>query len=197
MRCRCGAFDPIAAGGECLFCTTNDWTETKMADVSFLYDGDFNTEEAAENAGDGEFKPLPKGWYRCRISSCSAEPTKAGDGLMVVARLDVEGPTHAGRVLFDRMLVKHPSETAQNIGRERYATLARACGLVNPKDTDELCGHLVEAFVKITTSERYGDGNDVTLYRPVESVNGLNVGKPHAGGLSVDSPNNNDDEIPF
>lgn len=187
MRCSCGAFDPIAAGGECLFCTTNDWTETKMADVSFLYDGDFDTDQAAENAGDGEYKPIPKGWYRCRVTSCDTQKTKAETGLMIVTRLDVEGPDHAGRVVFDRLLVKHTSEKAQEIGRERYATLARACGLTNPQDTEELCGHIVEAFVKVTTSEQYGDGNDVTLYRPVES----------SSGLSVDSPHPFDDEIPF
>lgn len=162
-----------------------------MTDLSFLYSDGFDTDKAAAEAGDGDFGPVPKGWYRCTVYSAEPEDRTSSTGndyTHVKVRLDIEGPSNAGRVIFDNMIVKHPNEVAQGIGRERFATLARAAGLKNPQP-QELVSKTIEAYLKVRKSEQYGDSNEVTLYREAK-------GAPvPTAGLKVDSVS--DDEIPF
>jgi hypothetical protein len=161
-----------------------------MSDLSFLYGDGFDTDKAAEEAGGGgDFSPIPKGTYRVKVVQADTKPTKAGNGSMLKVRLDVLGPQHAGRVVFDDILVKHTSEDAQRIGRERFATLCRAAGIANPKDTSVLVGKEVDAFIKVETDAQYGDRNRVSFYSPAES------GVSFSGSSSAVAFT--DDDVPF
>lgn len=145
-----------------------------MSDLSYLYDDGYDTTTAAEEAGpSGDFGPVPKGTYRVKVVSAETKETKAGNGEMLKVRLDIIGPTNAGRVVWDDILIKHPSEEGQRIGRERFATLCRAGGLRNPKSTDELLGKEVDAFIKVETSEQYGDRNRVSFYSAAQPSTGF------------------------
>ena len=161
-----------------------------MADLTHLYESGFDTDKAADEAGpSGDFSPIPKGTYRVKVVSAETNTTKAGNGEMLKVRLDVLGPEHSGRVVFDDILIKHTSEEAQRIGRERFATLCRGAELANPKSTDLLVGKELDAFIKIETDEKYGDRNRVSFYSRVEPANGF-VASPVGGGF-------NDDDVPF
>ena len=162
-----------------------------MSDLSFLYENGFDTDKAAEEAGpSGDFSPIPKGTYRVKVVSAETNETKAGNGLMLKVRLDVAGPTNAGRVVFDDILIKHPSEKAQQIGQERLATLCRAAGLKNTKDTGPLVGKEVDAFVKVESDEQYGDRNRVSFYSAADA------GVQFSGSTGV-VDGFNDDDVPF
>lgn len=163
-----------------------------MADLSYLYEDGFDTDKAAEEAGpSGDFPPVPKGTYRVKVVNAEVKETKAGNGEMLKVRLDIIGPEHVGRVVFDDILIKHTSPDAQRIGRERFATLARACGLKNPRGTDPLLGHEIDAFVKVEKNEQHGDRNRVSFYSSPKPQNGFDTG---ATGASAGF---NDDDVPF
>lgn len=157
-----------------------------MADLSHLYRDGYDTDEAAQNANT-DYAPVPKGTYRVKISSADVSKTKAGNGEMLKVRLDIVGPAHAGRVIFDDILIVHPSEAAQRIGRERLATLARATGLTNPANTDPMIGKEVDAFIKIEKDEQYGDRNKVSFYS-APSTGGLTSAGASAGFDDADIP---------
>lgn len=160
-----------------------------MSNLSYLYDDGYDTTKAAEEAGpSGDFGPVPKGTYRVKVVSAETKETKAGNGEMLKVRLDIIGPNNAGRVIWDDILIKHPSEEAQRIGRERFATLCRASGLRNPKTTDELQGKEVDAFVKVETSEQYGDRNRVSFYSTAQAATSFTSPAPMAGA---------DNDVPF
>lgn len=153
-----------------------------MSDLDFM-GNEFDPNEAAKNAGG--FDPLPRGWYYGRITEAEVQDTKAGNGKMVFVRLDIEGPKGAGRVVFDRMLVQHPSEEAVEIGRGRFGALCVAAGFeTKPNDTKELLGKTVGAKLGIEKSEEYGDRNTVDTYRE------------HEGGADY-AQSFDDDKVPF
>lgn len=132
-----------------------------MGDLDFLASVDLAATSTPDNS------PLPPGDYTATIHAAELQTTKAGTGKMVYVRLDVTGPTRAGAVVFDRMLVQHPNPTAQEIGIARFSALCIALGYkpgAPPKDTKELIGKSVGIKTKIRTSEQYGDSAEVVTY---------------------------------
>ena len=120
---------------------------------------------AASSAPDNS--PLPAGDYTATIHASEVQTTKRGDGQMIYVRLDVTGPTRAGAVVFDRMLVQHPNPTAQEIGIARFSGLCQALGYqagAGPSDTQELVGKTVGIKTKVRKSEQYGDSAEVVAY---------------------------------
>lgn len=164
-----------------------------MSNLDDLYEDGYNTDNAADNASAGDYSPVPKGTYRVLVHSIERVPTKSGRGEKLKTRVDIVGPDHAGRVVFDDILIKHDSEDAQRIGRERFATLCRACGVTNPDTTDALLGNEVNAFIKVETDAEYGDRNKVSFYSAPKSGNGLSTN----GAKKGFDQSFNDDDIPF
>jgi hypothetical protein len=115
---------------------------------------------------------LPAGSYTGVIETADVQPTKKGDGEMVVVKVKIDGPSHAGMVIFDRLLTQHPNAKAEQIGQKRLAQLIVAIGKTAVNDTDELIGKRVGLTVKVTESEQYGEGNDVTAYKIPSLVKG-------------------------
>lgn len=154
-----------------------------MSDLDFLKD--FNATEIASAANTGDYEPLPPGKYYGRVTQAEVQTTKKGDGKMVFVRLDIEGPSGAGRVVFDRMLVAHPNPTAVEIGQGRFGALCIAAGFTaKPADTQEFLGKVVAFKLKVEKSQQYGDRNAVVTFAK------------HDGAQGPTTPFN-DDDIPF
>lgn len=158
-------------------------------DLDFLGD-DFDPQAAADKGGDGDFTPLPPGWYYGRVTEIEVQDTKAGNGKMVYARIDIEGPSHAGRVVFDRMIVKHPSRDAVDIGQARFGNLCLAAGFEKkPSQTKALLGKVVGVKLKTEKSKEYGDKSVPVSYGAPKTSNGADT--------SFNPDEFNDDDIGF
>jgi len=155
-----------------------------MSDLDFL--GEFDPKTEADKAGgDGDYSPLKPGDYQVRVTEADVQATKAGDGKYIYVRLDVEGPTGAGRVVFDRMIVLHPNPTAVEIGKGRFAQLCVAAGFEKkPGGTKALIGKAVTAKLKVEKSKQYGDRNAVQSFKAPSGDAGPAVAF-------------NDDDVPF
>ena len=153
--------------------------------------------------GDGDFAPMPAGWYRGKIEESDIKPTNAGTGKYVWLQIRIVGPTHANRVVFDQINVVNPSETAMQIGRRQLANLARAVGVPRFDDTAQLHGKVLEVKLKINRSQEYGDKNQVAAYRAVNdmledtSFSGGGTGSAQPQTQPQPSGSFSDDEIPF
>ncbi len=133
-------------------------------DLEFLYKTGFD-QQSANDRGDG-FEPLPPGWYRVQVRSGEICSTRAGDGKYIKLRLDIEGPSHAGRVVFTNINVVNSSATAQEIGQAQFARLLTSAGLESPKDLSLLVGKSVEAKLTIRPAkDGYEASNDVQSFR--------------------------------
>ena len=70
----------------------------------------FNADELPQ--GNGNYDPLPPGWYTATITAAELKPTKDGSGQYIKVRYDITGPTHQGRVVFGNLNIKNASAKA-------------------------------------------------------------------------------------
>jgi hypothetical protein len=120
--------------------------------------------------GNGNFDPLPAGWYTATISQSELTDTKAGTGQYIKLRYDITGPTHQGRVVFGNLNIKNPNPKAEEIGRQQLGDIMRAIGLAKVTDTDQLIGGSLSIKLEIKRSEQYGDGNEVKGFKSATSA---------------------------
>lgn len=127
---------------------------------------DFNTAEYDDFEGGGSFEPIPEGEYEMMCEEAEDKETKSG-GTMIKAKFRVLGPTHSNRVIFSNFNVVNRSEKAQEIGRRQIATWARAVGLPNASDTDQLLNRPFIGVVDIEAGDdKYGPQNRIQGFKP-------------------------------
>ena len=126
----------------------------------------FDVNELPESQGD--FAPIPEGWYNAIINKADIKPTKDGTGQYIAIRYDITGPTHQGRVVFGNVIIKNKSSQAEEIGRQALGSIMRAIGLARVEDTDQLIGGNLQIKVSIRTQEGYEPTNDVRGYKAIE-----------------------------
>lgn len=113
----------------------------------------------------GNYDPIPEGNYDVIIKSAGLSPTKDGTGQYIKIRLDVIGPTHAGRVLFSNLNIKNKSAAAENIGRQQLRSIMQAIGISVVNDTDQLIGGTLSVKVGIRAADgQYPSENDIKSY---------------------------------
>lgn len=114
------------------------------------------------------YSSLPEGDYAVTVKGAEVKQTKAGNGTYLRLRLDVTGPTHAGRVLFANVTLQNPNEKAEEIGRRQMGDIMRALRINTFSDTDQLIGGNLRVKVVATKSDQYGDGNEVKSFKSLE-----------------------------
>ena len=115
--------------------------------------------------GNGNFDPLPPGWYHANITGAELKNTKAGNGQYIAIRYDITGPSHQGRVVFGNLNIKNPNPKAEEIGRMELGNLMRAIGLAKVTDTDQLIGSSLQIKLDIRHQEGYEPNNDVKGFK--------------------------------
>lgn len=136
--------------------------------MSFL--GETFDTETLPQPEQGNFEPLPAGWYQAKITKAEVRETKAGTGNYIAVRYDITGPTHQGRVVFGNLNIKNPSSESERIGREQLGELMRAIGLTRVQDSDELIGGELSIKLKVRQSDKYGDSNDVAGFKAIQGA---------------------------
>ena len=151
-----------------------------MSKLSVAIKGDVNA------GNDGDFGPIPDGWYAVKIAGAEIKQTKAGTGNYVSVQFSVTGPTHANRRVFSIYNIQNPNAEAEKIGLAELARLAGACGIEKLDDTDQLIGMHCEVKVATQKSIEYGDKNVVKGAREGAVKNVPAVALPSFG-----------DDVPF
>ena len=128
--------------------------------MAFLNE-EFNVNELPQ--GNGNFEPLPAGWYTATISQSELKATKAGNGQYIKLRYDITGPSHQGRVVFGNLNIKNASTKAEEIGRQQLGEIMRAIGLAKVSDTDQLIGGNLGIKLSVRTGEYAG--NEIKAFR--------------------------------
>jgi hypothetical protein len=123
----------------------------------------FNSTEVPEDEG---FKPLPEGEYTVQIIQSEMKETKAGTGHFLELRMQVLDGDHVGRLLFDRLNLINPNETAVKIAQRTLADICEATGVLEVEDSEEL--HGIEMIAKVVIKPAQGDwpeGNEIKKYK--------------------------------
>lgn len=118
--------------------------------------------------GNGNYEPLPPGWYHANITGAELKSTKAGNGQYIAVRYDITGPTHQGRVVFGNLNIKNPNPKAEEIGRMELGNLMRAIGLAKVTDTDQLIGGSLSIKLDLSAAtEQYAAQNEVKGFKAI------------------------------
>jgi hypothetical protein len=151
---------------------------------------DVNTLPTGNN---GDFTPLPAGWYNATITKAELRDTNDKTGQYISVRYDITGPTHQGRVVFGNLNIKNKSTKAEEIGRSDLGSLMRAINLARVTDTDQLIGGNLSIKLDIrpsrtdaSTGKTYEPSNDVKAYRASEGSTAPKMASaPNDGGKSA------------
>jgi hypothetical protein len=124
----------------------------------------FNVQELPKSE-NGNYEPLPAGWYSASITAAEIKPTKSGTGEYISVRYDIVGPSHQGRVVFGTFNIRNASPKAEEIGQQQLGELMTAINLPQLSDTDQLIGSNVQIKLAVERNEQYGDKNQVKAYK--------------------------------
>jgi hypothetical protein len=92
----------------------------------------------ADQHEDPGFDPIPQGKYQACVTDSEMKSTKAGDGQYLSLKLQVLDGDYKGRVLFENLSLDHKNQDAAKIARGKLASICRAVGVHQPKDSKEL-----------------------------------------------------------
>lgn len=110
------------------------------------------------------YDPLPAGWYDVTITNAELATTKSG-GTMIKVRFDVTGPNYQGRVVFGNINIRNANPKAEEIGMQQLGDIARAIGLSQVSDTDQLIGGHLAIKLTIKQDDQYGPQNEIKGYK--------------------------------
>ncbi|MCA9267838.1 MAG: DUF669 domain-containing protein, partial [Planctomycetales bacterium] len=131
------------------------------------------------NAGEVEpasdFDPLPAGKYLAVITESETKANKAGTGSYLQFTFQIIDGEHKGRLLWGRLNLDNPNQTAVKIARGELSAICRAVGVMQPKDSVEL--HDLPLVIKVKCKKRPDTAeiaNEIAGYEKKESA----AGKP-------------------
>ena len=131
----------------------------------------FEILEPTENE-ERSFEPLPDGWYKAAVMDEELRTSAAGNEMLYM-NFEITEPEHEGRRVWNNFNLWHPKPDVVEIAQRQFSDLARACGLSNCRDSEELIGLHLDVQLKIEPGNgQYGPKNKIVAYRaaPAASV---------------------------
>ena len=125
----------------------------------------------AEPQEDNSYDVLPVGIYTAKVRKAEVKEAKTPGNFYINLQVEITGPTHAGRIVFDILNVQNANATAQDIGQRAFANLRAAIGVGEIDDTDELVnGRDFEVSLGIEKDAQYGDRNKIKYYKALAGM---------------------------
>lgn len=112
---------------------------------------DANTVEPA-----GDFDPIPAGKYLAVITDSEMKPTKAGTGNYLQLTFQVIEGEYRNRLLWARLNLDNPNDTARKIAQGELSAICRAVGVLAPSDSLEL--HNLPLVIHVRCKKRSDTG---------------------------------------
>jgi len=106
-----------------------------------------------------EFEPIPAGKYPAVITDSEFKETKAGTGTYLQLAFEIIDGEYKGRLLWSRLNLDNPNETAVKIAQQELSSICRAIGVLTPQDSAEL--HNLPLVVHVRCRKR-PDTDDIT-----------------------------------
>ena len=123
---------------------------------------------AVEPAGD--FEPIPAGKYLAVISDSEMKPTKAGTGSYLQLTFQITDSPCVNRLLWARLNLDNPTETARKIAQGELSAICRAVGVLAPNDSVDL--HNLPLVIHVKCKKRSDTGeivNEIKGYSKKET----------------------------
>ena len=118
----------------------------------------------------GDFEPIPAGKYLAVITESGMKPTKAGTGSYLQLTFQVIDGEYRNRLLWARLNLDNPNDTARKIAQGELSAICRAVGVLSPNDSVEL--HNLPLVINVRCKKRNDTGeivNEVKGYAKKET----------------------------
>jgi len=114
----------------------------------------YNPQEHEPDNG-GEFELIPKGDYDAVIVASEIKETKAGNGHYLKLEVEILGPTHNGRKIWEQLNIDNPNKVAVEIANRQLRSICDAVGMGNQmiRDSEELHDRPLVVRIKHETYE--------------------------------------------
>ena len=117
------------------------------------------------------FDVLPAGDYPVIITDSELKQTKNGAGQYLSLTLEIQGGEFAGRKLFDRLNLRNPSKTTQEIAERQLAQICNAVNEIHVADSVVLHHKpLIAITVVKPAKDQYAAGNEIKGYKPMPGI---------------------------
>lgn len=124
---------------------------------------------------DGNFDPIPNGWYPAFIEKTERKTTKDGTGWYINFTYSITGDHYANRKIFDIMNLGNANQQAAEIAWRSLSAICHAVEKLNISDADELLN--IPLMVKVGTeaavmmpdgvTEKYAAKNTIKAWKNV------------------------------
>jgi hypothetical protein len=122
--------------------------------------------KASEVPEDKGFEIIPAGKYSAQIIQSEMKDTKAGTGQFLELRLQLLDAPYTGRLVFERLNLVNPNETAVKIANRTLADICEACNIDELEDSEELHGIELEIELKVEPPKGdFPESNKVKRYK--------------------------------
>jgi hypothetical protein len=108
---------------------------------------------------NGDFEPIPAGKYLAVITDSEMKPTKAGTGSYLQLTFQVIDGEYRNRLLWARLNLDNPNDTARKIAQGELSAICRAVGVLSPNDSVEL--HNLPLVINVRCKKRTDTGEIV------------------------------------
>ena len=129
-----------------------------------------------------DFEPLPAGKYLTVITDSQMKPTKSGTGHFLELTFQVIDGPFKNRLLWARLNLDNPSETAVKIARGQLSALCRAVNVLQPRDSLEL--HNIPLVIKVGVKRRDDTGEFTNEVKGFAPRGGGSGGSPSSNGVA-------------
>lgn len=120
-----------------------------------------------------QYEALPAGDYEVMATEATIKPTKDGSGKYLELKMQVQGGTHQGRTLFDRLNLINRNPKAVEIAQRQMSQLCHAVGVLqigSEADVQKLCFKPVVVKLAAKNDPERGMQNEVKGYKARASV---------------------------
>jgi len=148
--------------------------------------GQFEIDVENEAQEAQSFDALPDGQYPAMVTASELKDTKAGNGKFLALTFEVIDGDFKGRKLWANLNIVNPSAVAEKIGRAELASLCKAVGVANPKESEEL--HDVPVIITVRKDKRDATRNEIKGYAPVGEAFEVPESKPVTKAAPVAKP---------
>lgn len=139
-----------------------------------------------------DFAVLPDGEYLAHITESEMRDTKAGTGKYLQLTWEVLTGGYTGRLIWDRLNLQNPNQTAVDIAERALSSICRACGVMMVADSEEL--HLKPVLLKVKTRparDGYDASSEIKAYSAPDPAAAAAAGvakRPAADDFPADAP---------
>lgn len=125
----------------------------------------FNAEEIEVSTS---YDAIPPGWYPAVITESEMRETRAGTGQYLALTLELVDCAYAGRRVWTNLNLHNPNPKAVEIAHRDLASICRAIGVMQPRDSEDL--HFRKFEVKLAVQKDNADRNEAKGYRALEGA---------------------------